>query len=97
MNLKGLFTPFALFLRSENVTSHHFNSKNNSEVVLCKTISRHRNCFFSSVVTDDKDGLGLKLENVGPAFSSLNALPTKITKKILWLLLPNKICFISFS
>ena len=76
---------------------HHFNSKNIGKVVLFKTISRRRNCFLSSVVTDDKDGLGLKLEKVGPAFSSLNALPTKITKKVLWLLLLNEICFISSS
>ena len=44
------------------MTSHHFNSKNNGKVVLFKTISRHRNCVLSSVVTDDKDGHGLKLQ-----------------------------------
>ena len=53
--------------------------------------------FLSSVVADSKDGHGLKLEKVGLTFSSLNTLPTKITKKVLWLLLPNEICFISSS
>ena len=53
--------------------------------------------FLSSVAADGKDGHGLKLEKVGLTFSSLNTLPTKITKKVLWLLLPNEICFISSS
>ena len=53
--------------------------------------------FLSSVAADSKDGHGLKLEKVGLTFSSLNTLPTKITKKVLWLLLPNEICFISSS
>ena len=29
---------------------------------------------------DVKDGRGLKLEKVGPSFSSFNAMPVKITK-----------------
>ena len=41
--------------------SHKLNSKNNGPVLLFKNIFRHRNCFPSSFVTDDKDGRGLKL------------------------------------
>ena len=33
------------------------------------------------MATDGKDGRGLKLEKVGPTYSSLNALPAKITNK----------------
>lgn len=42
---------------------------------------------------------GLKLEYVGPMFSSFNnAMQGKITKKILsWLVLPAEICLISSS
>ena len=41
---------------------------------------------------DGKDGHGLKLEKVEPTFLSFNAMPTKITTKILWLAFPDKIC-----
>ena len=40
---------------------------------------------------DGKDGHGLKLEKVEPTFSSFNAMSTKITKKILWLVFPDEI------
>ena len=33
----------------------------------------------------------------GPTFSSFNALPAKVTKKQLWLVLPDEICFIASS
>ena len=36
---------------------------------------------MSSVAIDGKDGHGLKLEYVGPMFSSFNAMQGKITKK----------------
>lgn len=41
------------------------------------------NSFLSSVVRDDKDGNGLKLFKVSPAFSSLNAIPENIIKIIM--------------
>ena len=44
-------------------------------------IWRDWNCFLTSVATDGKDGRELKLEKVGPTFSSLNALPAKVTNK----------------
>ena len=44
-----------------------------------------------SVSMDGKDGHGLKLEKVEPTFSSFNAMSTKITKKILWLVFPDEI------
>ena len=44
--------------------------------MLFKAIFRRRNCFLSSVATDDKDGRGLKLN-----FSSFNALPCRT---LLW-------------
>ena len=46
------------------------------------------NCFLSSIATDGKDGLGLKLEKVGPTFSSFNAVAAKLTKKLFWVVLP---------
>ena len=70
---------------------HQLNSKNIGLALLLKTILRHWICFLSSVATDDKDGNGLKLENIGPIFSSFGAISTKITKKLLWLALPDKI------
>ena len=51
--------------------------------MLFKIIYRHWNCFLSSGTTDGKDGLGLKLEIVGPTFSSFNVIPAKTTKKVL--------------
>ena len=57
------------------------NSKYNG--LVSKTISRRRNCFLRSVATDGKDGDGLKLEKIGPIFSGLDALSSKITKKIV--------------
>ena len=47
---------------------------------------------MSSVFMDGKDGHGLKLEKVELTFSSFNAMATKITKKILWLVFPDEIC-----
>ena len=61
--------------------SHPLYSKNNEPVLLFNTIFRHWSCLLSSVVTDGKDGRGLTLEQVGPTFSSFNAMRTKITKK----------------
>jgi len=37
----------------------------------------------SSVATDGKDGNGLKLEKIGPIFSSFDAMFLKITIKII--------------
>ena len=51
-----------------------------------KSLRRHVNTplrldlFLSSVATDCKDAHGLKLEKVGPDFSSFNAMPVKPTK-----------------
>jgi len=50
-----------------------------------------------SVATDGKDGNGLKLEKIGPIFSSFDTMFSKITKKLLWLALPHKIHLISSS
>jgi len=65
------------------VSSHQLNSKNNGLALLLKTILRYRNCFLPSVVTDGKDGNGLKLEKIGPIFLSFDATFLKITKKII--------------
>ena len=62
---------------------HQLNSKNNGLALLLKTILRHWNCFLSSVAADGKDGNGLKLEKIGPIFSSFNAMFSKISKKII--------------
>ena len=49
--------------------------------ITLKTILRHRNCFLSSVAADGKDGNGLKLEKIGPIFSSFYAMSSRISKK----------------
>ena len=52
--------------------------------MLFKTIFKQRNCFMLSVVTDVKDGHGFTTEKVAQMFlSALNALPEKITKKMV--------------
>jgi len=42
----------------------------------------NENVCLSCVVTDGKDEHGLKRENVGPIFSSFNAMPALITKTV---------------
>ena len=65
------------------VSLDQLNSKNNGLVLLLKTILRQRNSFLPSVAADGKDGSGLKLEKIGPIFSSFDALSSKITKIII--------------
>ena len=72
---------YLLFLKKLILFSHQLNSKNNGPVLLFKTIFRHRKCFLSSDATNDTDGYGLELENVGVPFSSFKAMPAKITQK----------------
>ena len=60
-----------------------------------KEIPSRFNRSMPTVATDGKDGNGLKLEKIGPLFSSFDAVISKITKKILWLALPDKIHLIS--
>jgi len=74
---------FSLFLKSSKVSSRQLNSKNNGPTLLLKTILRYWNCFLSSVATDGKDGNGLKLEKIGPIFSSFDAVFSNITQKII--------------
>ena len=62
---------------------HRLHSKNKGLVLLLKTILRHWNCFLSSVATDGKDGNGLKLEKIGPIFSSFDVMFSNVTKKII--------------
>ena len=47
--------------------------KNNGLGLLFKTKLWHSQCFLSLVAMDGKDGNGLKLEKVGPTFSSFDA------------------------
>ena len=63
-----------IFIRL-NLSSHQWTSKNTGPVLLFKTIFRQQNCFLSSDATDGKDENGLKVERVGPTFSSFNAIP----------------------
>ena len=58
-----------------NLSSHQWTSKDTGPVLLFKTIFRQRNSFLSSDATDGKDENGLKVERVGPTFSSFNAIP----------------------
>ena len=59
------------------------NSKNNGPGLLFKTILCHLFCFLSFVVTDGKDGNGLKLEKFSLNLSSFDAISTKNTKKLI--------------
>ena len=52
-------------------------------------------CFLPFITADGKDGHGLKLEKVGPPFSSFNAVAAKLTKKLFWVVLPDVVCMIS--
>lgn len=73
---------------------HELHSENDCIVLLFKTIFRHCIFFLSSVFTDGKEGHAMKLEKFWLTFSSFNAMLTKI-EKILWLVLPGKICLMS--
>ena len=84
------------FEKPLNKSSHRLNSKNNGPVLFFKAIFRHCNCFLSSVAKDGKDGDGLRLETVGPTFSSFNAISAKLTPKISCFIPPDEICLITF-
>ena len=64
------------------------NSKNNGLVQFSETIIGHWNCLLSSVVKDDKDEHGLKLEKIGPTFSIFNAMHAKPPKQIVMVSAP---------
>ena len=82
MGLKGYVTLFAIFEKAKPFFFlHQFNSKNNGPVLLFKTLFRHRKSFLLSNATNDADGFGLELENVGATFLSFNDMPSKITQK----------------
>ena len=68
------------FLKKLTRFSYQVNSKNNDPVLFFETMFRHWNCFLSSVVMDDKDGRGLKLEIVCLTFSSFDTMPEKFIK-----------------
>lgn len=73
---------YLLFLKKLNLFFlHQFNSKNNAPVLLFKTLFRHRKSLLLSNATNDADGFGLELENVGATFLSFNDMPSKITQK----------------
>ena len=53
------------------MSSYQLDSKNDSPVLLFKTICRYCNYFLLSVATDSKDGHGFKLEKLGQLFQVL--------------------------
>ena len=67
------------------MSSHQFNSKNNGPVLLFNAIFRHWNCFLSSAARMARMDM------------DRNAMPARIFQKILFLVLPDKICWLSFS
>ena len=73
--LKWLYHAIRYIFKKLNLSSHQWTSKNTGPVLLFKTIFRQQNCFLSSDVTDGTDENGLKVERVGPTFSSFNAIP----------------------
>ena len=81
-----MFAPGSVFkylFKKVKVSSYQLNSKNNGLALLLKTILQHWNCYLSSVVTDGEEGNGLKLEKIGPIFSSFDATFLQIMKKII--------------
>ena len=82
--LKGAMLWYLLSFKKLNLFFKSIEFQKNGPVLLFKTIFSHWNCFLLSVATDRKDGRGLKLEEVGPTFSSLTVKLTKPwTPKIL--------------
>ena len=73
--LKGLC--HAICYLFKKLKLHQLTSKNNGPALFFKTIFKHWNCLLSSFAKDGKDGHALRLEKVGPAFSSFNAMPEK--------------------
>ena len=68
--LRSYFTLFAI--KKLKFFSHLLDE------LLFKTIFKHWNCLLSPVSADGKDGYGLRLEKVGPTFSSFITMPEKI-------------------
>ena len=78
--LKGVMLWYLLLFKKLNLFFYIEFQKNGP----VKTIFNHSNCFLLSVATDGRDGHGLKLEEVGPTFSSFTVKLTKLwTPKIL--------------
>ena len=73
---------FSSFYKSQ-MSCPQLNSKNNGPGLLSKTILCHLFHFLSSVATDGKDGNRLKLEKFRLNYSSLDAISTKNTKKLI--------------
>ena len=82
----GLSRNLHLFFKKLTRFSYQLNSKNKDLVLFFETVFRHWNCFLSSVVMDDKDGRGLKLEIVCLTSSSFNTI---MPEKFVWYLLFN--------
>ena len=67
-----------------NVSCPQLNSKNNGLLgLLFKSILWRPICFLTFFATDGKDENGLKLEKVGPTFSSFDAISTKNNKNVI--------------
>ena len=71
--LKGVMLWYLLPFKKLNLFFYIEFQKNG----LVKTIFNHWNCFLLSVATDGRDEHGLKLEEVGPTFSSFTVKVTK--------------------
>ena len=95
--LKELGHAFCYVFKRLKLFSHQLNCKNDGLILQLKTIFRHWNCFPLPIATDDMDGHRLKREKGGPTFSSFNAMPAKIIRKIIQLVFPDGICLMSSS
>ena len=73
---------FHLFKKLQKCLRINLISKNNGLVLLFKTIFGYRICFLSSFTTNGEDRHELKLEKIGPNFSSCSAMLAKITIQI---------------
>ena len=84
---------------TKRISSHYLNSKCNGPVLFLNNIFWHKNFSLSSVAKDDKDtrGFKLKLEKLGHLFQVLMLCMQKLPKKILWSVLTDEICAISYS
>ena len=75
--LKGAMLWYLLSFKELNLFFTSIEFQNNGPVLLFKTVFNHWKCFPLLVATDGKDGHGLKIEEVGPTFSSFTVKLTK--------------------
>ena len=81
--LKGLNDIIGHPIKKQKLVFASIKFQTEWSMFLFKSIFLHSNSSLSSVVRDDKGGNELKLYEVSPTFSSLNAIPANIIEIIM--------------